>query len=144
MSIKPHVFARFFMSVWSLKPWILSLIESCSTPNESKRDPLQNDVNVHVKVKKLSNFVCCNTCHKLVFFYQQVNGEVGFPESNYQISSDHSVLTIHSARQSGTVWCIARNAYGATNEKAYLWIRLRMFTIRKIDLIYYEFRTISI
>nr|XP_022309867.1 hemicentin-1-like [Crassostrea virginica] len=60
----------------------------------------------------------------IFWYFIGVNGEVGFPESNYQISSDHSVLTIHSARQSGTVWCIARNAYGATNEKAYLWIRL--------------------
>lgn len=57
--------------------------------------------------------------------YNQVTGEVGIPESNYQISPDHTRLTIHSAHHSGTVWCIARNSYGANNAKSYLWTRLR-------------------
>ncbi|XP_062595657.1 hemicentin-2-like, partial [Saccostrea cucullata] len=61
---------------------------------------------------------------KIFWYFISVTGEVGIPESNYQISPDHRKLTLHSARQSGTVWCIARNSYGATNAKAYLWIRL--------------------
>lgn len=60
----------------------------------------------------------------IFWYFVSVSGEVGFPESNYHISPDHTLLTIHSARQSGTVWCIARNSYGVTNAKVYLWIRL--------------------
>jgi hypothetical protein len=63
--------------------------------------------------------------HRYTCIFHQVTGEVGIPESNYQISADHTALTIHSAHHAGTVWCIARNSYGATNAKSYIWTRLR-------------------
>uniref|UniRef100_A0A8W8NUL2 Uncharacterized protein n=1 Tax=Magallana gigas TaxID=29159 RepID=A0A8W8NUL2_MAGGI len=56
-----------------------------------------------------------------------VSGELGFPESNYHISPDYALLTVHSAHRFGTVWYVARNNLGATNAKVYLWIRLHMF-----------------